>query len=233
MKRNKILIPAFVCLLSLFVLLSGTQAAFAYETVSVNIPVNCLEVYGNRTHTYDLRMESADEESPEPVRDILTMTEDSTGAFEIDLTEPGTYHYSIYEIAGSDADIRYDSRRYNLTVYAENNESGGLVCSIIAYSAGADRKAERIAFQDEVISVETTTASTVMTTASSAASAVTTDTTAATAKQTTSINIVKSILTGDSFPAHAIRLVMLTAAMTAIFAFLFKREQSEEDEKSE
>ena len=33
MKLIKILIPAFVCLLSLFVLLSGTQAASAYETV--------------------------------------------------------------------------------------------------------------------------------------------------------------------------------------------------------
>ena len=42
-----------------------------------------------------------------------------------------------------------------------------------------------------------------------------------------------SILTGDRFPAHAIRLVMLLAAMTAIFAFLFKQKQSEEDEKNE
>ena len=57
MKLIKILIPAFVCLLSLFVLLSGTQSVYAYETIRVNIPVDCLEVYGNNTHTYELKIE--------------------------------------------------------------------------------------------------------------------------------------------------------------------------------
>ena len=57
MKLIKILIPAFVCLLSLFVLLSGTQTAFAYETIRVNIPVDCLAVYGNNTHTYELKID--------------------------------------------------------------------------------------------------------------------------------------------------------------------------------
>ena len=62
--------------------------------------------------------------------------------------------------------------------------------------------------------------------------AVTTVTTAVTAKEHKT-DIMNSILTGDRFPAHAIRLVMLLAAMTAIFAFLFKQKQSEEDEKNE
>ena len=57
-------------------------------------------------------------------------------------------------------------------------------------------------------------------------------TTAVTAKEHKT-DIMNSILTGDRFPAHAIRLVMLLAAMTAIFAFLFKQKQSEEDEKNE
>ena len=41
------------------------------------------------------------------------------------------------------------------------------------------------------------------------------------------------VMTGDSFPTHAIRLVMLISAMTAIFAFLFKQKKSEEEEKNE
>ena len=233
MKLIKKLIPAFVCLLSLSVLLSGTQTAFAYETVRVNIPVDCLEVYGNNTHTYELRIESENESSPMPVSDILTITEDSTGTFEIELTEPGTYHYSIYEVAGSDANIQYDSGRYNIEVYAENNENGGIGYTIIAFQEGADSKAEAIAFQDMILSDTETVTSTATTTAlTDTTTTVTTVTTDVTTKERkTDIN--NSILTGDSFPAHAIRLVMLISAMAAIFAFLFKREHSEEDEKNE
>lgn len=245
MKLIKKLIPAFVCLLSLFVLLSGTQTAFAYEAIKVDIPVDCLEVYGNNTHTYELKIESENESSPVPVSDILTIAEDSTGTFEIYLTEPGTYRYSIYEAAGSDTNIHYDSSRYNIVVYAENNEDNELCCSIIAFQAGADSKAGSVAFQDIVLSaakkVPTTTMTTTTTTTTTTATMTTlTDTTTAVTSTTTAVttmehktDIISSILTGDRFPAHAIRLVMLLAAMTAIFAFLFKQKQSEEDEKNE
>ena len=229
MKLVKILIPAFVCLLSLFVLLSGTQPAFAYETIRVNIPVDCLAVYGNNTHTYELKIESENESSPVPVSDILTIAEDSTGTFEIDLTEPGTYHYTIYEAAGSDTDIQYDSSRYNITVYTENNEDVGLSYTITACRSGADSKAESIAFQDIILSDTATT--TAETTTHTYTTIVTTVTTSVTTMEHKT-DIVNSILTGDSFPAHAIRLVMLIAAMTAIFAFLFKKNQNEEDEKN-
>ncbi len=227
----KNLIPAFVCLLSLFVLLSGTQTAFAYETVRVVIPVDCLEVYGNNTHTYELKIESENESSPMPVSDILTIAEDSTGTFEIYLTEPGTYRYSIYEAAGSDTNIQYDSSRYNIEVYSENNEDNELCCSVIAFQAGAGSKAESVAFQDIVLSDTVTTAAAASTTLTYT-TAVTKVTTAVTTKEHKT-DIMNSILTGDRFPAHAIRLVMLLAAMTAIFAFLFKQKQSEEDEKNE
>ncbi len=232
MKLAKILFPALVCLLSLFVLFSGTQKAFAYEAIRVTIPVNCFSVYGNSTHTYELKVESENESAPKPVDDILTVTEDSTGAFEIDLTEPGTYHYSIYEIPGSDSNIQYDSSSYDIVVFAENSEDGGLRYAVTAYKAEADSKAEAIAFQDLAFSETETTAASTTTAAILTTTAVTTATTAA-ATTTKNTDIVYNILTGDSFPAHAIRLVMLISAMTAIFAFLFKRDQNEEDEKNE
>lgn len=235
MKRMKRLIPALVCLLSLLAFFSGAQNASAYEAITVTIPVNCFTVYGNSTHTYELKLESENESDPQPAEDILKITEDSAGAFEIDLTEPGTYHYSIYEIPGSDANIQYDSSSYKIIVFAENSEDGGLRYTITAYEAGTDSKAERIAFQDNAFSeTETTSAATAVTTVTAAstttASAATT-TAATTTEQNT--DIVYNILAGDSFPAHAIRLVMLLSAMTAIFAFLFKRNQSEEEEKNE
>ena len=230
MKLKKILIPAFVCLLSLLVLLSGTQTAFAYETIKVDIPVDGLEVYGNNTHTYELKIESENESSPVPVSDILTIAEDSTGTFEIYLTEPGTYHYTIYEVAGSDTNIQYDSSRYNITVYTENNEDVGLSYTITACRSGADSKAESIAFQDIILSDTATT--TAETTTHTYTTIVTTVTTSVTTMEHQT-DIVNSILTGDRFPAHAIRLVMLISALTAIFAFLFKQKQSEEEEKNE
>lgn len=230
MKLIKILIPAFVCLLSLLVLLSGTQTAFAYETIKVDIPVDCLEVYGNNTHTYELKIESENESSPVPVSDILTIAEDSTGTFEIYLTEPGTYRYSIYEVTGNDTNIQYDSSRYNITVYTENNEDVGLSYTITACRSGADSKAESIAFQDIILSDTATT--TAETTTHTYTTIVTTVTTSVTTMEHKT-DIVNSILTGDSFPTHAIRLVMLISAMTAIFAFLFKQKKSEEEEKNE
>jgi pilin isopeptide linkage protein len=235
MKRMKRLIPALVCLLSLLAFFSGAQNASAYEAITVTIPVNCFTVYGNSTHTYELKLESENESDPQPAEDILKITEDSAGAFEIDLTEPGTYHYSIYEIPGSDANIQYDSSSYKIIVFAENSEDGGLRYTITAYEAGTNSKAERIAFQDNAFSeTETTSAATTVTTVTAAstttASAATT-TAATTTEQNT--DIVYNILAGDSFPAHAIRIVMLLSAMTAIFAFLFKRNQSEEEEKNE
>ena len=235
MKRMKRMIPALVCLLSLLAFFSGAQNASAYEAITVTIPVNCFTVYGNSTHTYELKLESENESDPQPAEDILKITEDSAGAFEIDLTEPGTYHYSIYEIPGSDANIQYDSSSYKIIVFAENSEDGGLRYTITAYEAGTDSKAERIAFQDNAFSeTETTSAATTVTTVTAAstttASAATTTATTTTEQNT---DIVYNILAGDSFPAHAIRLVMLLSAMTAIFAFLFKRNQSEEEEKNE
>ena len=232
MKLIKGFLLGLVCLFSLPVLLLRPQNALAYETLRVNIPVNCLAVYGNSTHTYELRIRTENESSPEPVSDHLTVTEESTGAFEIDLTEPGTYYYSIYEAAGSDSSIQYDSSSYTVAVFAENNESDGLRCAITAYMAGTDSKTDEIAFQDLALSDTETTSETTETTAQTTASDTTTasetETTAATSKRDEG-----SLLTGDSFPAHAIRLVMLFSAMTAIFAFLFKRNQNEEEEKNE
>ena len=227
MRLIKGTIPALICLLSLFVLLSAAQNVSAYEALRVAVPVNCLSVYGNGTHTYELKIET--ESSPEPVVDTLTVTEDSTGAFEIDLTEPGTYHYSVYEAAGGDTAVKYDSTRYDIVIFAEDSGSGGLRSSMTACISGSDSKAESISFRDTVLSGTVTTAPPV-TTAVRTTAAVTV-TAAASAKEHKT-DIIDSILTGDSFPAHAIRLAMLISAMAAIFTFLFRHKQSEEEEKN-
>ena len=234
MKLMKKFIPAVVCLLSLFVLFSGAYTAFAYDAITVNIPVNCIEVYGNNTHTYEVKIEPENEDTPAPVSDVLTISEDGSGSFEINLTEPGTSHYNVYEIAGSDANIQYDSSSYEIVLYAENTEDDGLRYAITAYMKGTDSKSEQISFQDNVLyekrtfsSETTTTVSETTTTAAEVTTSVTTK------EQTTEFKIMNSILTGDTFPAHAIRLVMLVSALTAIFAFLFKRNHEEEEDENE
>ncbi|SEL10157.1 pilin isopeptide linkage domain-containing protein [Ruminococcus sp. YRD2003] len=246
MKLIKMFIPAVVCLLSLWVFFSVRTDAFAYEAINVTIPVDCFTVYGDNTHTYEVKIEPKNEEAPKPVSDSLNISEDGTGTFDISITEPGTYIYNIYEVAGSNENIQYDSSSYTVTVYAENAEDGGLRYSITACSTGSDSKAESIAFQDIVLSAAekvptttmttttttTTTTTATMTTLTDTTTAVTSTTTAVTTKKQ-STDIISDIMTGDNFPAHAIRLVMLISAMTAIFAFLFKRDQSEEEKKNE
>ncbi len=95
MKLIKMFIPAVVCLLSLWVFFSVRTNAFAYEAINVTIPVDYFTVYGDNTHTYEVKIEPKNEEAPKPVSDSLNISEDGTGTFDISITEPGTYIYNI------------------------------------------------------------------------------------------------------------------------------------------
>ena len=44
---------------------------------------------------------------------------------------------------------------------------------------------------------------------------------------------IDNVLTGDSFPAHAVRMTMLSLVLITISTFLFKRDNNEEEDKNE
>ena len=231
---------AVICLITFLLFSPATMNAGAYVTVGAEIPVSCLEVADRSDHTYEIRIESENDDSPAPNSDTLSISENGLGYFEINITEPGTYRYRIYETAGNDPDIEYDSNIYSVVVFVENSNDDELIYTVTANAVGSDSKTKGIEFKNIVLSgsesvtTSTTTATTSSGTATSSAVSNTTTTTAVTTTKTstdsTITTIIENVLTGDTFPAHALRIGLLASVLTAIAAFLFKHRQSEEEE---
>ena len=333
MKKRRM--TAAVCLLSLLYALSGGTGASAYDTVKAVIPVNCQDVSAADSHVYEICIESENNLAPVPVSDTLKIEENGTGYFELNITEPGTFVYQIYEVAGSDSNVRYDSMIYEVTLFVENTTDDALAYAIYAKEAGKDSKAEKLQFHNVLTSeglvltttapaqttlpdysqttpaavttfstnstaagsVSSTTVTTLTTSTAFTGSTDTTvlsigsDTTSLPAENTTSstengngttdvivtdtipgtsdetgstgtkptadtvtqssavttsapgqttvsttdkfTGFVDTVLTGDTFPAHTVRITMLVAILVAVSAFLFKRDRNEEEDENE
>lgn len=241
MIRAKI-IAAAMCLLSIVFFFAREMKTYAYERISAVIPVNCLYVNDDTSLIYEIKIESENKNSPEPVSDVLNVTENGTGYFEINITEPGTFSYKLYEIAGSDPYIQYDESVYVVKVFVENGEDDDLKYSVSAFHIGDEHKLENIEFKNKVLhdsatsttsysSTATNTSATMTTTAEITTSAAVSATSDITNNQIT--GFIDSVFTGDSFPAHAIGLAMMIAVLIAISTFLFRRNNSEEEDENE
>ena len=242
---------AVMCLLSVSFLLTGITAK-AYVTIGAEIPVSCLEVSDDgSTHTYEIKIKSENDASPAPNSDTLIITENGTGYFEINITEPGTFSYTVYELAGDDPDIGYDSNVYHVTVFVENGEEGELIYNVIASVEGRDTKPDRIDFRNVVLSdddsredsetdsSEAESSSSESTSDSSSTPAGTTAVTTTSGRKTGGDNtnpitgVLGSVLTGNSLAAHAVRLALIVLLFMAVSAFLLKQRDREEDEQNE
>ena len=249
---RRIFCTATLCLLSCFVFPFYSISASAYVTIEAEIPVYCLEVTDSGNHIYQIKIESENNVSPAPKSDILEITENGTGKFEIDIDEPGTYQYRIYEKTGYDSNIKYDDNIYTVTVFVETISDDDLKYAVVAKIIGKDEKPDCIEFENivygdsetvtttiPVTTVPTETTTTAATEKTTTATKVTTEvtTTVTTTKSDNTDNpitgFIDSVLTGDSFPAHAVRLTMLASVLIAISTFLFKRDNSEEEDKNE
>ena len=218
-------------------MLTGMRA-FAYETAEADIPVYCLRCTTDGSRDYRLLLEPADDRSPQPEKKDIITGEDSTVRFRIDITEPGTYTYRLSQIPGDMEDTVYDETVYKVTVYTED-KGGRLLCAVTAEIDGADTKADRIQFGNEVklpVQVtETTTAATELTTTStetqttgdpgtettSGASETTvpeTQTTSAAATTGAQVTVIPadSAKTGDTTDAGELAAVMAAAGAAAV-----------------
>lgn len=138
-----------VCLLSCFVFPFMGIRALAYVTLEAEIPVTCLEIPDGMTHTYTIIIGSENEISPMPKSDTLEITENGTGKFEIDIDEPGTFVYKVYEKEGNEPDIKYDKNIYSVTVFVEDVSDSTLKYTVVAKSGGKDEKPDKIEFEND------------------------------------------------------------------------------------
>ncbi|MBR1382529.1 MAG: hypothetical protein IJ555_01760 [Ruminococcus sp.] len=213
---------AAICLALLFCVMLSAAAASAYEAkTNARIPVSCLKVSDESDQIYTIKIETESSQAPAPRSDILSISEDGTAYFEIDITEPGTFDYTVYELRGDDEAIEYDSSVYNVTLFVENGPDGELIYNVIAGKAGEDTKHDSIDFYNKRRS----------------AGVVDEPKTDDPPKEQPDdhtgnpiTGFIGSILTGNTIPAHAVRSVMLIFVLSLISSFLFRRGSREEEE---
>lgn len=235
---QRVVAAAAVCILTLTMLFlqAFPAAASAYEAIQAKIPVTCLEISEEATHIYDIRIEPADAQSPAPESGALAVSENRTEYFVLDITEPGTFSYKVYEAKGDDPNIQYDTDIYIVSIYVTADEFDQLSYSVIVNLNGKNLKSEEVDFQNSVSESEGSRTTTT-TTATTAASTVTTvTTTAATTTQPAQTDnsvsaFIQSVLTGDSFPVFAAALLLISLTAIAVSVFLFKCENREEEDK--
>ena len=148
-QNNKIFLPAVIAVLILAALLiipaQPVSATFEYTPITIKIPFTVSEKNIKDKETYDVVIEPLDSSFPQPVKDVISVEGGSSASFEIVADEPGTYGYRICERKGSDKDITYDDRSYEVTVFVTSDDDGNLEYQIVL-SDGSSVKPTSVKF---------------------------------------------------------------------------------------
>lgn len=128
----------------LMILLLSFPVSAAEKSVSVQIPVSCIGKNSSETFQYQILSEASQSQMLES--DTLSLKDGETGSFQITCLEPGTYHYSVNQIKGTDSSISYDETVYSVDVYVTEKEDGTMAAETIAYSKPDSEKKDCLTF---------------------------------------------------------------------------------------
>ena len=148
-KKNVIAITILVMtLLSAAVCnsISVEAAEHTKKSVTVSIPVSCEKVDSEETFQYQIK--GAPSEFEEIIQTELGLKSGEKGYFQISYSYPGTYYYTVSQIAGADKKTTYDSTEYQVDVCVIENEEGKLFAQPILYLQGSDEKKAELVFKN-------------------------------------------------------------------------------------
>ena len=145
MKKFQKFICILMCAFSLF-LINGIYAE-AYDTSTVEIAVGCAAMKYFRDYDYQIVIEPLNENAPMPENNILSVANGTRGMFKIDVTEPDTFTYRIYELKPKNKNINYDHREYLVTLFVTDNQ-GELSYSLSVNESESDLKTGVVSFKD-------------------------------------------------------------------------------------
>ena len=137
--------------LSLFLALnSGIYADAYYNTSTVEIPVECTVMKYFKDYEYQIAIEPQNENSPLPEESVITVPNGTMGFFRININEPDTFTYKIYEEIPEEKNknINYDRRVYTLTVFVTDKGNRELLYSFSADRDDENAKTAKISFRD-------------------------------------------------------------------------------------
>ena len=129
--------------------LSPLRAASSYTPLEAVIPFSFTKADVEGA-SYEFVIEPLDDVSPAPKQDTVTLDGTGTSAFVIEITEPGTYLYKIYEKKGSNSDIIYDETVYTVTLFVTSNDEGTLEYQVILAKEGMVKPTE-VAFINDAV----------------------------------------------------------------------------------
>ena len=89
---------------------------------------------------------SAENGSPKPDKESITLSGDEQGSFNIPYELPGTYRYRIFQEAGSAPGVKYDKTVYIADVFVEQKEDKSFASYITLSKEGSASKAEAVIF---------------------------------------------------------------------------------------
>ena len=118
----------------------------AEKTVTARIPVVCEKVDSEETFRYQLKGSPSQYEEIEQTE--LELKGGEQGYFQISYHYPGTYYYTVSQIAGTDKKTTYDNTEYQVDVYVTESENGELFAQPILYLKGEDEKKAELAFKN-------------------------------------------------------------------------------------
>ncbi len=233
MKSVHRFICVFFCgILSLFLLPCLNCHAEDSMTVEAEIPVSCLSVDAPEGHIYRIMIEPRNSNSPAPKSGTLQISESGTGKFQIDITEPGAYDYLVYEQAGDDERIVYDSSVYHVTITVQTADQNKLAYTVTAYKNDETTKTGRLEFRNEVSAnfVTDTTSTTLTTTVTTTETTTVTSATVTTVKKSgisTVFENITSIMTGDRMPVKLLLSIIVISAAVICFMLINKKHRED------
>ncbi|MBP5491323.1 MAG: hypothetical protein J6Y08_00580 [Clostridiales bacterium] len=126
----------------LFIYFSPVHAAFEYKPIVAEVPFSCIGAEISEGVSYEFVMEPLDSKSPAPRQKSIVIDGSGTKSFFIDITEPGTYQYKLYEIPGDNDKVIYDETVYQVTLFVTNNDANELEYKVVLALEGMVKPTE-------------------------------------------------------------------------------------------
>ena len=138
---RRLLAAVSICAVLLFFVFP-VRADFRNTPIEALIPFTCVKADVSGGGIYDFVIEAADETTPMPESSMITIKGSGSASFGIEIDEPGTYQYKLYEMAGSNKKIIYDSTTYTVTLFVTQDDDGILDYQIIPSKGGLVKPSE-------------------------------------------------------------------------------------------
>lgn len=124
------------------------RAEFRYTPITVFIPVEVKAEAGS--DDYEIVIERLDDDAPMPVSDTMIFRGEGQSKVGIEIDEPGTYKYKIYERSGKNENIIYDDTTYTVTLFVTQDDDSNLQAEI-TLSKGGLVKPSSVRFANAVV----------------------------------------------------------------------------------